>query len=485
MRKRGIPWLLAALCAVSAAAAAAVGVLDPGTHADGVQGIWQGALRAGAIELRVVFRITRTDDGILTATLDSPDQGATGIPVDELAVDGGSVRMEVRSVRGVFQGTLAEDGSALRGAWSQSGVNLPLALQRVDEVTEPRRPQEPAGPLPYREEEVRYENEQGGATLAGTLTLPNVPGPYPAVLLVSGSGQQDRNETVFGHRPFLILADYLTRRGLAVLRADDRGIGGSTGDVVHATSEDFASDVLAGLEYLNTRPETAPRRIGLLGHSEGGLIGAMVAARSDDVAFLVMLAGPGVTGEEILYRQAELIAAASGAGPEVISRNRDLQARLFGVLKQETDDAIAQKKLEGIITAAMEEMGEEEREAIGLPDEAVELQVQALLSPWFRFILTYDPGAALCNVKCPVLAINGEKDLQVPAEDNLQAIRVALRAGANEDCTIQKLPGLNHLFQTAETGAPSEYGKIEETISPGVLQMIGDWVMARVGVDEQ
>jgi fermentation-respiration switch protein FrsA (DUF1100 family) len=345
-------------------------------------------------------------------------------------------------------------------------MSLPLVLERTEKTPELHRPQEPKSPYPYRVEEVVYEN--AGITLAGTLTLPDSGAPFPAVLLISGSGAQDRDETMFGHRPFLVLADNLTRRGIAVLRVDDRGVGGSTGDLSQATSEDLADDVLAGVEYLKTREEINPQQIGLIGHSEGGIIAPIVAVQSPDVAFIVMMAGTGLPGEDILYTQGALIARANGVSEEEIAQNRVLQERLFAVLKQEQNDTVAEEKLREILDET--ELSEENKQT----------QIQTMLTPWFRYFLTYDPAPTLMNVQIPVLAINGEKDLQVPPKENLQAIEEALEAGGNQDYTIKELPGLNHLFQTAQTGLPSEYAKIEETMSPSALTVIGDWIVHQI-----
>lgn len=443
---------------------------------EAIEGIWQGALKVSGMELRIVFNISQTPEGILTATMDSPDQGVKGIPVDEVILENGNLRLEIKSAMGIFEGKLREDGLSIEGEWKQSGQLFPLVLERVDEVIELLRPQEPKKPYPYEEEEVVYENKEAAVKLAGTLTIPGQEGPFPAVLLISGSGPQDRDETLLGHRPFLVLADYLTRRGIAVLRVDDRGVGKSTGDFAQATSEDFASDVLAGVEYLKSRKEIDPKKIGLIGHSEGGIIAPMVAVQSSDVAFIILMAGTGLTGEEVLYLQTALIARAEGASDEAIAKNRSLQEQLFTVLKEEPDDAVAEKRLRTIYedTLSEAELSEKEKE---IAEAAAEAEIQRILSPWFRYFLTYDPRPTLMKVKCPVLAINGEKDLQVPPKENLSAIEEALKAGGNKNYTVEELPGLNHLFQTAETGSPSEYASIEETISPTALKIISDWIL--------
>jgi hypothetical protein len=450
----------------------------------GLEGIWQGVLKVQGLELRIVFNISKTPEGKFTATLDSPDQGATGIPVSEVAFENGNVKIEVKSIFGVFNGKLESDQTTITGEWKQGAAALPLVLKRTDKAPEPpRRPQEPQKPYPYNDEEVVYDNGQAGIKLAGTLTLPKSGEPFPAVILITGSGPQNRDEALLGHRPFLILADALTRRGVAVLRFDDRGVGKSTGDFAKATSVDFAADVVAGIEYLKTRREINPKQIGLIGHSEGGLIAPMVAAQTSDVAFIIMMAGPGITGEKILDLQGALIAKANGASDAVIAKNRDLQKKMFAVVKAEKDDAVAEKKLRPIWTEALHALTDEEKKALEFssanPDSLFNMQAKQLLSPWFRYFLFYDPQPTLKKVICPVLAINGEKDLQVPPKENLSAIEKALKAGGNKNFTVSELPGLNHLFQTAATGSPAEYMKIEETISPTASQMMADWILAQ------
>ena len=456
--------------------------IPPAAPDERVEGSWLGALRVGGIELRIVFHIARDSTGDLTATLDSPDQGATGIPVSAVIVTGDSLRLEVAAVGGVYQGTINADGATADGTWSQGGQTFPLALERTEEeVTPPARPQDPEEPYPYDAEDVAYENAEAGLTLAGTLTKPSSGGPFPAVVLISGSGPQNRDEALMGHRPFLVLADYLARQGIAVLRFDDRGVGESTGTFATATSEDFATDALAGVAYLKGRPEIDPAKIGLVGHSEGGLIAPMAAVQSSDVAFIVLMAGPGVTGEEILYAQGALILRANGLDEAGIARNREQQAFLFSMLKTEPDSAAADQKIRAAFRERVAAMSVEERQASGIPDgdldTVIDGQVRRINTPWFRYFLTYDPAPTLQQVTCPVLAVNGEKDLQVPPKENLAAIEAALRQGGNDDVTVVELDGLNHLFQTAETGAPSEYPSIEETFSPTALEVIGNWIL--------
>jgi len=453
-----------------------------------IAGTWLGALDAGGVEIRVVFNITRQPDGTLTATMDSPDQGAKDIPTTKVTFADGSLRVEAEVIGGLYEGKMAEDGAKIEGEWRQSGMSLPLTLSRVEKMPEPNRPQEPKQPYPYREEEVAYENSQAGVKLAATLTYPESGGPFPAVVLITGSGPQDRNEFTFGHRPFLVLADYLTRRGIAVLCADDRGVGGSTGDWSQATAEDFAQDALAGVAYLKTRKEVDPARIGLIGHSEGGEVAPLAASQSPDVAFIVLMAGTGLTGEEVIYLQQERILKAQGASDETIALSRAESEAIFSAVKQEPDAAAAEKRIRETMAQLRAGYTEEERKALGLSglseaaaEARLEMELKQVQSPWFRYFLTYDPKPALMEVKCPVLAIGGEKDLQVPPKENLAAIEEALKAGGHTRYTIKELPGLNHLFQTAATGSPSEYMKTEETISPSALAVIGDWVLEQMG----
>ncbi len=445
-----------------------------------IEGIWEGKLKVPGGELRIVFKISKNPDGTLTATLDSPDQGAIDFPVEEVIFKDDTLRLEVKSMGAVFEGKVSEDFLVIEGDLKQSGQTLSLTVNRVDKAVEILRPQEPKKPYPYIEKKVAYTNLKAGVKLVGMLTLPSDKGVFPAVLLITGSGPQDRNETIYGHHPFLVLADYLTRQGIAVLRVDDRGVGESTGDFYQATSEDFASDVSAGVEYLKTCKEIDPKKIGLIGHSEGGLIAPIVAVKSPDVAFIVLMAGTGLTGEEILYLQSDLISKAMGVSEQEITKRRQFNEKIFSILKEEDDSGIDEKRLRQMLMENWEKMSDEEKEQIGDSEMFLEAQLQSLLSPWLKFFLTYDPKSALSKVKCPVLVINGEKDLQVPPRENLIVIEEALKSGGNRDYTIKEIPNLNHLFQTAQTGLPSEYVKIEETISPVALKIISDWILEQV-----
>jgi uncharacterized protein len=329
----------------------------------------------------------------------------------------------------------------------------------------------------YDQEQVAYENPSAGVTLAGTLTRPSSGGPHPAAVLITGSGPHDRDETVFGHRPFLVLADHLTRHGLAVLRVDDRGVGESTGDFTTASTEDFASDVEAGVDFLQARTDIRGDGVGLIGHSDGAIIGPLVAAGSRDVAWIVMLAGTGVPGEELLLAQADRIAAAMGVPEESLAQQAEFNRAVYAVVKEQADDTVAKREIEKLID---EHASDAEDASTKQALTQLRAQIPRLLGPWFRGFLESDPGTTLRGVRVPVLAMNGELDLQVPAKQNLPAIVAALEAGGNRDYTAVKLPGLNHLFQTALTGSPEEYEKIEETIAPVALRTISDWLARRL-----
>jgi uncharacterized protein len=456
---------------------------DPTIQTQGLQGIWQGTIEAGGTKLRLILKVAKSPDDTFAATLDVPEQGATGVPVDATTVKDTTVRFELKSLGAVYEGVINKEATAIAGHWNQGGMTLPLTLNRVDKAPAASlRPQEPKKTYPYDEEEVSYENKRDGVRLAGTLTLPRTKGPHPAALLITGSGSQDRNEAMLGHKPFLVLADYLTRRGIAVLRVDDRGVGGSTGEgsFDKATSENFAEDVLAGILFLKTRKEINPKQIGLIGHSEGGIIAPLVAAKSRDIAFIVLMAGPGLTAEEGFSNQVAATAKASGTSAEAVAWNRRLMRQMFVILKEEKDNAVADKKIRELRAKMLAEMSEEQRKKYGIPQDAMEGVIKLMLTPWFRFYSRYDPRATLKKVRVPVLAITGERDLQVvPAGENLAAIANALKAGGNKDYTVTEVPKLNHLFQTSETGSPAEYGRIEETISPVVLELIGDWIVKR------
>ncbi|MBN2591835.1 MAG: alpha/beta hydrolase [Sedimentisphaerales bacterium] len=430
-----------------------------------ISGIWMGTTKISTGDIRIVFNIAKDENGSLTVTMDSPDQLAKGIPVNKVTFENNKLLLDIQLIRGTYEGTLKLDGT-FDGHLKQDSVSMPLVLKRVDKVERKVRPQKPKKPYPYIEEEVAIQNDKANIKLAGTLTIPRSDKRCPAVILISGSGAEDRDETVFEHKPFLILADYLTRNGIAVLRVDDRGVGGSTGDTMSSTSEDFAGDVICEMDYLKTRKEIDSSKIGLIGHSEGGTIAPIAANKSKDIAFIVMMAGTGINGEETLYLQVKLLLKNAGASDEIFAKELEFMKNEYDVLKNESDEKVLEGKIREMLLGRLANNS-----------DLVESEMKKVTNPWFRFFLTYDPKPALMKVKCPVLALNGSLDMQVAPKENLAAIESALKEGGNQNYTIKEFPGLNHLFQTAKTGSVTEYALIEETISPDALEMICDWIL--------
>ena len=440
---------------------------------DRVAGHWEGQIDIPGQPITLKVDLA-SNDGDWSGTIDIPVQGAKGLPLSDIHVVEEDGSMQVKfSIRGVpgnptFDGQL-QDG-AISGTFSQSGATFGFRLSR-ESVKGPARPQEPKPPFPYKIEEVTFQN--GAVNLAGTLTLPQGDGPFPAVLLISGSGLQDRDETLVGHKPFWVLADHLSRAGITVLRVDDPGIGKSTPHPKPPTTADFATDVEAGVAFL--KQDDRMGRIGLIGHSEGGLIAAIVASRSNDVDFVVLMAGPGVPGAELLRKQNERIFDAAGIAGERKQNLLTLLDRLFTTLTSDMAEDEQRRVVEEIVRKQLEINGTP-------PAQQDEAQVQALveqsLTPWMRYFLTFDPRPALEKIRVPVLALNGELDVQVDAEQNLTAIAAALNKGGNRNVTVHRLPEHNHLFQHAHTGLMNEYAAIEETLSPKVLDLIRDWVLS-------
>lgn len=444
------------------------------SFAQEIIGEWNGVLKVQGIQLRVVFHIAKTEDGY-TATMDSPDQSVTGIPVTTITFENTNLTLEITNARIVYSGRLEEN--SVIGTFSQSGQEFPMNLQREPFKKEVvNRPQEPQKPYPYDSEEVSFQNTNANISLAGTLTIPKEEGVFPAVILISGSGAQNRDEELFNHKPFLVLSDYLTKNGFAVLRYDDRGTAQSTGDFASATTEDLASDVESAIVYLKTRKEIDIKKIGLLGHSEGGIIAPMVAAKSKEIGFIILLAGTGIRGDKLLLMQQELLAKASGQSEEVIQETKKVNTKVFDIVVKSNNSNTLRTELTTFLNENLKNNPNQEIPQGMTAEQYVELQVNQISNPWLEFFIKYDPSDALTKVTCPVLAINGGKDLQVPAKENLNAIENALKKGKNKNVTIKEFPNLNHLFQECSTGLPNEYSTIEQTISPKVLQEIAQWI---------
>jgi len=433
----------------------------------GIVGSWEGALKTPGGSLRIRLHVTQGADGALAGKMDSPDQGAAGIPVSSITFSGGTLKWELKMANASYEGKLNAEGSEIAGTFTQ-GMAIPLTMKRMskDDIKPVMRPQEPKPPFPYKSEDVTFPSKAAGVTMAGTLTVPAGQGPHPAVVLITGSGPQDRDESLMGHKPFAVLADYLSRRGIAVLRYDDRGVGKSTGAFAKATTQDFADDAEGALSFLKTRAEIAAGQVGLAGHSEGGIVAPIVAARRADVAFIVLLAGTAVSGADVILEQGQALAKVAGAPEGQLKAARAKQMEYTAIYRESKDDA----ELERRLTAFFGEAGKS--------------QLPVSMSPWFRYFMLYDPAPVLEKVKCPVIALNGEKDLQVLPDQNLPVLEAALKRGGNKDVTIVRLPGLNHLFQTAKTGLPMEYGQIEETMSPTMLEPLAKWIRRHVGMEK-
>jgi len=438
---------------------------NPDAHST-IDGTWLGSLDTGEIKLRIVFKIVNTAEG-LSAQLQSPDQGPAWMPATSVTRQGSAITITLKAPGVVFEGKIADDFSSIDGTFTQMGNPLPLSLKRIRDQAELEvpRPQNPVKPYPYRELDVTYANKAAGNTLAATLTIPPGKGAFPAVLLIGGTGPHDRDESLLGHKPFLVLADYLTRKGIVVLRADKRGVGKSTGEFDKATTADFATDAEAAVAYLKSRPEVDRHKIGLIGHSEGAIIAPMAAVAHPDVAFIVMMAGSGVPGDQIIVEQGRLIEMAGGEKKEKADEDAEKERETITLVETEKNPAALDRLLGAKLATE------------GVPDAGISAQIKALTSPWFRFFLTYDPSTALRKLTIPVLDLNGSLDLQVPPAQNLPAIRKAL--AGNKHAEVDELPGLNHLFQTAKTGSPAEYEQIEETISPVALDKIASWILKR------
>jgi len=444
-----------------------------------ISGQWNGALKVQGTQLRIVFNITKTENGI-NSTMDSPDQGAKGIPTTSTNFENSILKITIANAKIEYEGILGKDNNIV-GTFKQGGQSFPMNLSKeIIEKEKLLRPQEPTKPYPYYSEDITFENKKAGINLAGTLTLPKKDGVFPVVILISGSGPQNRDEELLGHKPFLVLSDYLTKNGIAVLRFDDRGTALSKGDFKTATSADFATDVEAGIDYLKTRKEINKKKIGLIGHSEGGLIAPMVASKSKDVSFIVLLAGTGIKGDKLLLLQQKLIGKASGISDDDLQKSELINRKAFDIVNKSNNLEQLRTDLTKYIKQQLKDNPNAEKPSGMSDDDFVNLQVKQIANPWMQYLIKYNPAPTLEKVKCPVLAINGGKDLQVPPKENLDAIKKALTKGGNKNIKTKELPNLNHLFQECKTGSPSEYVKIEQTFSPIALIEILKWVQRQI-----
>jgi pimeloyl-ACP methyl ester carboxylesterase len=425
-----------------------------------ITGKWHGQADFGAMKLRLIFTFVKSGD-TYTGTMLSPDQASPEIPITTVTLNNNELNVNITSIGFSYKGKLSQEGM-IDGSFSQMGATFPLKLSREEIVI--NRPQEPKAPYPYKVEEITFYNKKANVKLAGTLTIPEKGTGFPAVVLVTGSGPQNRNEEILGHKPFLVIADYLTRQGIAVLRYDERGVGESGGNYIASNISDFAEDAAVAIGYLETRKEIDPNKIGVAGHSEGGAV-AIILASKNIPSFIISLAGPGTDGREIMRTQREAISRLSGIPDSAIVQNNKLLSQIEdAVLTPATETETYKSRIETIVSGTP------------LAEQAETLTAQ-MTKPAMISLLRYNPADYFKNVKCPVLALNGEKDVQVISKPSLEGFK-QIMANGNKDVTIREYPRLNHLFQTSTTGLPNEYGQIEETFSPDVLNDMAEWILS-------
>ncbi|MBS1773362.1 MAG: alpha/beta fold hydrolase [Bacteroidetes bacterium] len=447
-------------------------------------GNWEGKISAGGKDVRLVFRV-KESNGKLSATMDSPDQGVTGIGVQNASLNNDTALFDMSSLGIQYKGLLM--GDEIVGAWFQGGASIPLEMKRTEKPAEIFKPQTPQPPFSYTSEEVTYQNADKSMTYGATITIPKDGKTHPAMILISGSGSQNRDGEIKGHKPFMVIADYLTKKGYIVLRVDDRGMGGTTvgGNPNNLTSLDFAKDVSTGLDYLKTRKEVNTKKLGMIGHSEGGMIAPMVAADRKDVDFIIMLAGPGIKVYEMMEDQNAAIMQSGGVSESVVNEYRKLYRGMEQAAIAGTSGEDAKNRMIKVTTAWKPTASKEALELTGLNDfqkerDFIDEFMMMYHNKWLNYFLKYDPQPTLQKLSCKVLALNGEKDVQVLAKSNLAGIQASLQKSKSKSYETKELPGLNHLFQTCKQCNTAEYGDLDETFSPTALQTIGDWLDKKV-----
>jgi len=446
-------------------------VLNLQVFSQDITGSWNALLKVPGQSLRLVLQVNEKDSSY-TATLISLDQSKTGVPVTKFSFENNKLIFNIQNTIH-YEGSLSND--SIIGLFKQYGATIPLVFKKSEvNIYYPKRIQEPKKPYPYYEEDVCFNNPSDpDIHLSGTLTMPNQKGNFPAVILISGSGAQNRNSEAFGHKPFLIIADFLTRNGFAVLRYDDRGTASSTGSHDTCSTYDFSIDAEAAFQYLQRRGEINSKQIGFIGHSEGGMIASLVSARNNDVAFIVLLAAPGIRGDSLMLLQTKLLT--SGMDDKEREKALDERRKQDSIILNSIDS----KEMVQNLTTFFEEVFDKQTSVSSTQkdkEDFVKVGVKLTTSKFYQYLIKYDPVPIFSQVRCPVLALNGENDMQVPADENLNSIQKILMDAGNKSITIKKLPKLNHLFQTSQTGSISEYSEIEETISLEVLEIISDWL---------
>ncbi|MEG1026940.1 MAG: alpha/beta fold hydrolase [Flavobacterium sp.] len=431
-----------------------------------IEGTWNGNIEIPNQKLPFVLHVTK-ENGQYKATSDSPDQGVYGIELQEMRFENNKLHLKDARMYMTYEGDLT-NGNTINGTFTQGGQSFKLNFTKGE--FKRNRPQEPQPPFSYKTEDITFENKEAKIKLAGTLTIPNGKGKFPAVVLVTGSGAQDRNEEILGHKSFLVIADHLTKNGYAVLRYDDRGVAASEGDFESATTYDFANDAKSAVDYLKTIKDIDSKKIGILGHSEGGMIAQIIAAENKDIPFIISLAGPGIAIDELMLVQKYEIEKATRLSNEVLEANQTLFRKIYEIIKKNPSNDIANKEIKSFLKSDLtyKELSEKQiNELASITD-----------SNWFATFIRYNPENNIAKIKAKALIINGEKDVQVTAKENLEGWKKGL--AHNKKATIKSYPNLNHLFQTAKTGMPDEYGDIETTIEPVVLEDITKWLNENV-----
>lgn len=449
------------------------GVLSPAPEIYAqLQGTWEGNLHVMGIDY--VARITvheRAPDKPLQATLAIPQQVSMPLGA-EVTVDSdtSSASFSIAALQASYEASLDASGNVLCGSWKQGGMSFPLEMTRTpyEHIMHIPRVQDPKEPYPYHVQEVTFTNHTEGIQLAGTFTYPKEGGPFPAVILVTGSGAHSRDMEIFAHRPFKVLADHLSRNGIAVLRYDDRGAGSSEGNPNLGNSLDFSRDTEAALDFLLAQNVVDHEAIGIIGISEGGMIAPMVAHRRDEVSFLVLMAAPGIPGDQLLMSQSEALMTAQGFPQEKIDAALAVNRAAYDLVLSPLEGEKLASELSGVM------------KQLGLSDAEIQGQVAMITLPWMRYYIAYDPSEVLAQTRIPVLVLQGDRDTQVIAHENVPAIEKALHTAGNTRYTVKVYPEMNHLFQPSATGLPPEYGIIDITMDQGVMEDISSWVRSTV-----
>jgi len=432
-------------------------------RAQTIEGSWQGELEFQGMKLPLILNIKK-NGSLYSSTMDSPKQGAKDIPVDKTDFVNNELSFEQKMLGATYKGKLTT--GKIEGTFSQNGMQLPLTFTpNTGNGSVLNRPQTPKPPFSYHTEDITFQNPADKNTLAGTITQPeNFDKNKPILILITGSGSQNRDEELFGHKPFAVIADDFAKKGMATLRLDDRGIGGSSRGSGNDTTYNFATDINTAVDYLVSR---GYKNIGLLGHSEGGMIAPMVATMNKKVKFLVLMAAPGTPIDQLLTQQNERAGKLMGQSDDQISQSKQVNSGIYRFIKNYSGNDY-EKDLQQFLA----------KNFAGQMDETAIQNIRKQTStPWFRYFIKFNPDQYLSKIKIPVLALNGNLDFQVPAKENLEAIGQSLKRAGNPDFKTQELPGLNHLFQEAKTGAFTEYAEIEQTISPAALDNMSGWIL--------